>query len=566
MFFLNFPTRTKSILWFLLHCFSMSLIIVFARFVSDDLNPYFIVFLRNVFAVFLFLPLIVKKGIKRLIKTDQIGLHFVHGVIQFLSMYLWFYSVTLTTLPEITALGFMLPIFVTLGAIIFLKEKVNFVLWLTLIMGFTGMFVIVRPGFIHFNHVYIVMTAVVILWAAISIISKFLVYKDSPATITFYFNIFVLIISFIFVFVNNKFQDVNSWQLFICFCLGLFSNIAFIALNKAQSLSDISIFQPLHFTRLIFVSIIAYFLFGEVVDIMAIIGVVIILCSSQMLIMFKKNEEEILVSKEKTELLMKKREQFFNMVVHDLKNPIGGVQTCMEMIESENTNQGKGELIKEVNPLINQSLTDMNELVYKIMDASKIESGQEIKVNKKDFNIQKLYQEIINAFKLKAEHKNIELKIQIDKSIRNNTINSDPNLIKRIITNLVSNALKFTDKGTITLSAKIEEWILKQVQGDIVDIQDNSLSRCHPELVSGSIKNKKQQLILSVKDTGQGIAKQDIPKILEEYGQTIEGSKESTGTGLGLNIVKKFTEVLGGKLKIESKIGNGSEFSIILKS
>jgi len=539
--------KMSGVLLFIIACFFSACNTIITKHLVVRYNIFQIEFLHVFLAVLIYIPLMLKTKFV-ILRTSQLNLHYIRGFIHVICSLLWIYALKYSPIAEAVSLKFATPIFITLLAILTLKEKPSSITLFSLIIGFIGILLVVQPQFTEFKYAYFLVLLAAFLSAIYHVIAKHLTVKDSPDTITLYFFITMSIISlplFILFLEPMKIIDV-----FITFLLASVSVLYIRFMVTAYSRTDISLLQPFDFTRLVFASILAFIIFGTTTGPWTITGAIVILSSAGLLTLAKKYELSLTTSQkaeheqreraekaeQKAKTLLKTRMKFFNMVVHDLKNPIGGVQTCMEMIESENTNQGKGELIKEVNPLINQSLADMNELVYKIMDASKIESGKEIEIHKTDFNIQKLYQEIINAFKLKAEHKNIELKIQIDKSIKNNTINSDPNLIKRIITNLVSNALKFTKKGSVTLTARFDKL---------------------------SDRSNKNILILSVKDTGQGIAKQDIPKILEEYGQTIESSKESTGTGLGLNIVKKFTEALKGKLEIESKIGKGSEFKIV---
>ena len=119
---------------------------VFARAAMNaGLHPFVVVFLRNLFAVVLLLPLLAWRGLG-LLRSPQIGLYGVRVAISFLSMLAWFYAISLIPIGEVTAISFLAPLFGTLGAIFLLGEKVRMRRWGALMIGFAGAMIILRPG------------------------------------------------------------------------------------------------------------------------------------------------------------------------------------------------------------------------------------------------------------------------------------------------------------------------------------------------------------------------------------------------------------------------------------
>ncbi len=168
-------------------------------------------------------------------------------------------------------------------------------------------------------------------------------------------------------------------------------------------------------------------------------------------------------------------------------------------------------------------------LINNIIDISKIEAGKLIPILE-EFNLSALLQEIKNSFSLTATKKGIMIDLKMTEKL---TIRSDKHSIRQVLTNLVDNSLKYTEKGKIEIEA---------------------------------IK-KKGLVEISVKDTGLGIAEKDMDKLFKAFSQiSVEGQQNAEGAGLGLYLSKKIIELLGGKIRVESVPGKGSEFIITLPS
>src|SRR5690606_32128883 len=156
------------------------------------------------------------------------------------------------------------------------------------------------------------------------------------------------------------------------------------------------------------------------------------------------------------------------------------------------------------------------------------------KIVKTKTNIWKLLQELIELQKLKAAEKNLSISLIIDPRLPREII-TDPLRMNQILTNLVSNAIKFTDKGEVIVKV--------------------SVINIYPQYV---------EIEFSVKDTGIGISKDKLHLIFNSFEQADDlTERKYGGTGLGLTIVKKLAELKGGTLKVESKEGEGSMFSFV---
>ena len=144
---LALPPNLRGILWVALSGLLFALLNVFTLIPAQHLNPYVMAFLRYFFGALFLLPVVFRLGLYRSLHTNRLGLHISRGAIHTAGMMLWFVALPLTTLAEITALGFTGPIFVTIGAALFLAEDVRLRRWIAVIVGFVGAMIIIRPGF-----------------------------------------------------------------------------------------------------------------------------------------------------------------------------------------------------------------------------------------------------------------------------------------------------------------------------------------------------------------------------------------------------------------------------------
>jgi drug/metabolite transporter (DMT)-like permease len=267
-------TYIKAIFWSITSSLWVALMLCVIRYLSDDYNSVVLVFWRNLFALLIIFPLFFKGKFSNL-KTTKLKLYWLRAVIGVVAMIIWFYALAITTLPKATALSFTSPIFTIIIAIIFLKEKVSIVGIISIIIGFIGVLIIIRPGFAEFGLGSYMVLFSTLLWSFAAIIIKKLSYTEAPILIVFYMNLMMLILSFPLVIIFWQYIKIIDLKWF--FLLGMTSNLSHYALAKALSLTDITKIMPFDFLRLLFVSICSYYLFNDITTIYEIIGSIVIL-------------------------------------------------------------------------------------------------------------------------------------------------------------------------------------------------------------------------------------------------------------------------------------------------
>lgn len=265
---------SSAIFWSILSSFFVALMLCILRYLSADYNSVFLVFWRNLFALIIVLPFLLKSGLNSF-KTTRLKLFWLRAIIGVIAMIIWFEAISMTSLPKATALSFTSPIFTIIVAVFFLNEKLTLLRVLSVIIGFIGVLIIIRPGFVSFGLGSYMVLFSTLLWSFAAIIIKKLSETETPLLIVFYMNLMMLILVAPLLYVY--WQDIKISDLKWLFLLGLTSNMSHYALAKALSLADISVIMPFDFIRLIFVSIFSYILFNDITTIYDIIGSLVIL-------------------------------------------------------------------------------------------------------------------------------------------------------------------------------------------------------------------------------------------------------------------------------------------------
>lgn len=227
----------------------------------------------------------------------------------------------------------------------------------------------------------------------------------------------------------------------------------------------------------------------------------------------------------------KSKSDFLSNMSHEIRTPINAVLGMNEMITRESNDPQISEYARNIASSGNMLLALIND----ILDFSKIESGK-VAIIRVEYQLSTVVNDLMNMIKERAEKKNLGLKLKINPQIPN-YLYGDEVRIRQIVLNLLTNAVKYTDSGTITLN---------------VDFANRG--------------NQSQiDLILSVKDTGRGIKKQDINKLFNSF-QRLEESRNKNieGTGLGLSIVGGYVKLMHGKIDVISEYNQGSEFIVTL--
>ena len=245
----------------------------FLKIAQENVNVYVAGFFRFFLGLVIILPYIIKKK-DDVLKTTHLKQHFLRAILGLPAMLLYFSALVLLPIEKLTAISFVVPLIVTILAVFFLGEKIFLYRTLALILGFSGMLVIIRPGFVDISiGVYMVLFSA-LLWSINIIITKKISKDDSAITILAYQSIFMSLLSF---FIVLFFWEMPSLKTLIYLILAaLCGTVLHLTLNHAFKLVDVSMTQPYSFLNLVFASIIGYFVFDEIPDLYTWIGALII--------------------------------------------------------------------------------------------------------------------------------------------------------------------------------------------------------------------------------------------------------------------------------------------------
>ena len=237
----------------------------------------------------------------------------------------------------------------------------------------------------------------------------------------------------------------------------------------------------------------------------------------------EKNEELKRLNEEVLELTHS-RLVFFTNISHELRTPLTLIADPVEMLLEDSGIKGKSrELLK----MVQRNALALQQLVSNILDFRKIQNGKmELKLYR--FDIVKTLTMWVGDFQLTAERKQIRLHLDVDDLKGSHEMIADQDKISRIVFNLLSNALKYTPAG-----------------GKIFV----------------SLKDEGANLRLDVKDTGKGISQDEADKIFERF---FQAKGAASGTGIGLALVKSFVELHHGEARVESELGKGSDFIVVI--
>jgi drug/metabolite transporter (DMT)-like permease len=239
------------------------------RLASQQLHAFEVAFFRNVFGLLFALPLLYRHG-WGLLKTNKLPLYFMRCVIGIVSMLASFWALAHLPLAQAVALSYTTPLFVTIGAVVFLHEVVRMRRWTAVAVGFVGMLVIVRPGSADFSFGVLVALLGAVASAVVSISIKFLSRTESPDSIVLYTTLLWVPLSFLPALPVWLWPTWESW-LWVGLA-GLLGTIGHMFWTRALRLGDVSALTPINFLQLPVVAVLAYFLFAEKLDVYTALG------------------------------------------------------------------------------------------------------------------------------------------------------------------------------------------------------------------------------------------------------------------------------------------------------
>ena len=252
------PPNLRGILWSGLAGIMFALLNVFTLIPAQHLNPFVMAFLRYLFGTLFLVPIVLRLGTHRTMRTHRLPLHLFRGCIHAGGMFLWFIGLPLTTLASITALGFTGPIFVTIGAALFLGEDVRLRRWIAVAVGFAGAMIIIRPGIGDLGLGAIVILISTPIFSASNLISKALARTESAPTIVVWQNLTISLAAFP---VALWFWQTPQWSDLLWFvAAGLCGTLGHMCQQNGYQLADITLLQPIGFLSLLWNALLGYFL------------------------------------------------------------------------------------------------------------------------------------------------------------------------------------------------------------------------------------------------------------------------------------------------------------------
>lgn len=244
----------------------------------------------------------------------------------------------------------------------------------------------------------------------------------------------------------------------------------------------------------------------------------------------KHAEVATLEAKEKAEEATRAKEQFLSTMSHELRTPMNSVIGISNILLEENP---RPDQVENLN-ILKFSAVNLLAIINDILDLSKIEAGK-MEFLKEDFDLHYTLINIKRAHALRAEEKGIKIQLQVDEKLPN-ILKGDSHRLNQVLNNLVSNAVKFTEKGMVNIH---------------VGIEDET--------------DEKVRLRITIADTGIGIPADKLGVIFQSFGQaTAETAQKYGGTGLGLAITQKLVELQGGVIDVASTLGQGTIFTVLL--
>jgi len=263
------------------------------------------------------------------------------------------------------------------------------------------------------------------------------------------------------------------------------------------------------------------------------------------------------------EAASKAKSEFLANMSHELRTPLNAILGFTQVMNRDleiTTEQ------QEYLGIINRSGEHLLELINDVLDLSKIEAGI-ISFNECSFDLYRLLDELEEMLQIKAIDKKLGLNFTVSSAVPQ-YIKTDKQKLRCCLINLLGNAIKFTESGHVKLRVRMESGEMgKWGAGEAGEDNIAAVSSFQLPIPNYQfpITNYKTTIIFEVEDTGLGISQKEIDNLFDAFVQTSAGIKSAEGTGLGLTITKRFVELMGGEITVNSVLGKGTIFQFNIK-
>ncbi len=257
----------------------------------------------------------------------------------------------------------------------------------------------------------------------------------------------------------------------------------------------------------------------------------------------RQAKEEAEKAKEEAEKANRAKSTFLANMSHELRTPLSAIIGFVQLMRQDTkTTPTQHEYLQ----IVQRNSQHLRNLINDVLEMSKIEAGRTT-LNEHAFNFHELLSDIDAMFQMQAQEKGIDLLIDYKDDVPQ-SIYTDEQKLRQVLINLISNAIKFTQKGSVTVCVGIQV-----VESDVSDVSDVS-----DEQTLSTPATPTQRLTVEVIDTGPGIAPDELHNLFEVFVQTRTGQQSQEGTGLGLAICRSFAQLMGGTLTVQSEVELGT--------